>query len=165
MAVCWKKAILLLAFRLCCFTLCRLDCLCSFPVWCLGQDVKFDYTGSRSLPFHLLGIIASLLLFLPVIVSCLLLLVFLHSFSSVFVLFSLSGFFLPSSFHFLYPISCIPFSTSFSHPPPMPCVHLRFPDLLSLILCFPLLTPHSFIATIPVPFPNVHVVVLGKHLL
>ena len=26
----------LLAFRLCCFTLCCLDSLCSFPIWCLG---------------------------------------------------------------------------------------------------------------------------------
>ena len=36
----------LLAFRLYCITLCRLNCLCSFPVWCLGKDVGFDCIGS-----------------------------------------------------------------------------------------------------------------------
>ena len=29
----------LLAFRLCCFILCRLDFLCSFSIWCLGKEV------------------------------------------------------------------------------------------------------------------------------
>ena len=42
------------ALRLCCFTLCCLNRLYSFPVWCLGQDVKFDCIGSWSLHFHLL---------------------------------------------------------------------------------------------------------------
>ena len=28
--------------------------MCPFPVWCLGQDVKFDCIGSWSLPFYLL---------------------------------------------------------------------------------------------------------------
>ena len=41
------------AFRSCCFTLCRLNCMCSFPVWSLGQDVEFDCIGS-SLSFRLL---------------------------------------------------------------------------------------------------------------
>ena len=40
-AIYWESAVLL-AFRLCCFTLCRLKCLCSSPIWCLGQDVEFD---------------------------------------------------------------------------------------------------------------------------
>ena len=31
-------------------------CLCSFPVWCLGQDVEFDCIGGCSLPFHLFHI-------------------------------------------------------------------------------------------------------------
>ena len=26
--------------------LCRLDCLCSFPVWCQGKVVEFDRIGS-----------------------------------------------------------------------------------------------------------------------
>ena len=29
--------------------LCHLNCMCSFPVWCLGQDVVFDCVGSWSL--------------------------------------------------------------------------------------------------------------------
>ena len=29
-----------------CFILCSLNCLYSFPVWCLGQDVAFDCIGS-----------------------------------------------------------------------------------------------------------------------
>ena len=33
------------------FILCRLSCICSFPVWCLGLDVVFDSIGSWSLPF------------------------------------------------------------------------------------------------------------------
>ena len=28
------------------FILCRLSCMCSFPVWCLGLDVVFDSIGS-----------------------------------------------------------------------------------------------------------------------
>ena len=51
MAICWESAVLL-DFSLCCFILCRL--VCSFPVWCLGQDVEFDCIGSWTLPFHLL---------------------------------------------------------------------------------------------------------------
>ena len=35
-AIC-LKGFVLLAFRLCCFPLCRLNCLCWFPVWCLGR--------------------------------------------------------------------------------------------------------------------------------
>ena len=35
------------------FSICCLDCLCSFAVWCLGKDVEFDCIGSWSLPFHL----------------------------------------------------------------------------------------------------------------
>ena len=31
-----------------------INCLCSFPVWCLGQDVEFDCICSCQLPFHLL---------------------------------------------------------------------------------------------------------------
>ena len=52
MGICWERADLL-AFRLCCFILCRLDLLCSFPVWCLRKEVEFDCLGSWSLPFHL----------------------------------------------------------------------------------------------------------------
>ena len=33
----------LLAFLIYCLTLCRLKCLCFFPVWCLGKDVGFDF--------------------------------------------------------------------------------------------------------------------------
>ena len=36
------------------FSLCRLDCLCSFPVWCLEKDEELNCIGSWSLPFHLL---------------------------------------------------------------------------------------------------------------
>ena len=53
MVICWERAVFL-AFRLWCFTLCRLNCLCSLPVWCLGQDVEFDCIGSWLLRFHLL---------------------------------------------------------------------------------------------------------------
>ena len=41
----------LFAFGLNCFTLCRLNCLCSFQYGVLGQDVGFE---SRSLLSHLL---------------------------------------------------------------------------------------------------------------
>ena len=34
--------------------LCRLNCVCSFSIWYLRQDVEFDCIGSWSLPFHLL---------------------------------------------------------------------------------------------------------------
>ena len=34
--------------------LCRLNCLCFFPVWCLEHDVELDCIGSSSLHFHLL---------------------------------------------------------------------------------------------------------------
>ena len=40
-AICWERAVLL-AFHLCCFILCLLNCLYSFPVWSLWQDVEFD---------------------------------------------------------------------------------------------------------------------------
>ena len=30
------------------------NCLCSFSVWCRGQNVEFDCIGFWSLPFHLL---------------------------------------------------------------------------------------------------------------
>ena len=36
------------------FILCCLNCMCPFPIWCLGQDVEFDCIGSWALPFHLL---------------------------------------------------------------------------------------------------------------
>ena len=36
----------LLAFRFCCFTLCRLYFLCSFSVWCLGKEVEFNCIAS-----------------------------------------------------------------------------------------------------------------------
>ena len=39
--ICRERADLL-AFRLCCFTLSRLDVLYSFRVWCLGKEVEFD---------------------------------------------------------------------------------------------------------------------------
>ena len=48
MVICWERADPL-AFRWCCFILCRLHCL-YFPFWCLGQDVQFDCIGSWSLP-------------------------------------------------------------------------------------------------------------------
>ena len=38
--ICWERADLL-ALRLCCF-----NCLCSFPIWCLGKDVEFDCIDS-----------------------------------------------------------------------------------------------------------------------
>ena len=38
-----------------CFTLCRLDRVCSFPVRYLGKGVEFDCIGSWSLPLHLLS--------------------------------------------------------------------------------------------------------------
>ena len=38
------------------FILCRLSCMCSFPVWCLGLDVLFDSIGSWSLLFSTLFI-------------------------------------------------------------------------------------------------------------
>ena len=53
MAFCWERAVLL-AFRLWCFILCCLNCLCSFPVWCLEPDVEYDCIGSWLLSFHLL---------------------------------------------------------------------------------------------------------------
>ena len=39
---------------------CSLKGMCSFPIWCLGQDVEFDCIGSWSLPFHLLWFCVSL---------------------------------------------------------------------------------------------------------
>ena len=47
MAICLERAVLL-AFRLCYFTLCRLNYLCSFTVWCLGKDVDFDIEHSMT---------------------------------------------------------------------------------------------------------------------
>ena len=44
-----RERAVLLAFRLFCFTLCRLKYL----YWCLGHDVKFSVIDSWSLPFHL----------------------------------------------------------------------------------------------------------------
>ena len=38
------------------FILCRLSCMCSFPVWCLGLDVVFDSIGPWSLLFSTLFI-------------------------------------------------------------------------------------------------------------
>ena len=35
------------------YTLCRSMCLCSFPVWCLGQNVEFVSISSSSFSFHL----------------------------------------------------------------------------------------------------------------
>ena len=35
------------------FILCRLNCTCSFPVWCLGQDVEFVSTGPDHCPFFI----------------------------------------------------------------------------------------------------------------
>ena len=44
-----------LGFSLLLFSfLCRLNCRCPFPVWCLGQDVEFDCIGNR--PDHCLFI-------------------------------------------------------------------------------------------------------------
>ena len=48
--MCWKRTVLL-AFRSCCFTLSRLYCLCSLPVWRVGKDVIFDCIGAWSLLF------------------------------------------------------------------------------------------------------------------
>ena len=28
------------------FSLCRLYCMCSFPIWCLGEDTELDITGA-----------------------------------------------------------------------------------------------------------------------
>ena len=53
MDVCWERADLL-AFRFCCFTLCCLDILGSFPILCLGKEAEFDIIGSWSLSFNLL---------------------------------------------------------------------------------------------------------------
>ena len=47
----WERGDLL-AFRLCCFTLCRLDVLCSFSVWCLGRM----WNSIVSVPDHCLFI-------------------------------------------------------------------------------------------------------------
>ena len=44
----------LLVFCLYCITFCCLNCLCSFPVWCLGKAVGFDCIGSWSSLSHLL---------------------------------------------------------------------------------------------------------------
>ena len=38
--ICWERAVLF-SFRLYCFTLCHLNCLYSFPVWCQGRDLEF----------------------------------------------------------------------------------------------------------------------------
>ena len=45
-----------MAFCSFCIFLCYLNCMCSFPIWYMGQDVVFDCIGSWSLPFHLLCI-------------------------------------------------------------------------------------------------------------
>ena len=76
MAICWERGVrVLFAFCFCRYTgmpsalkiitsgvrycsccsyFMRLNCICCFPIWCLGQDVEFGYIGSWSLPFHLL---------------------------------------------------------------------------------------------------------------
>ena len=36
--------------------LCRLSCMCSYPVWCLGLDVVFDSIGSDHYLFSTLSI-------------------------------------------------------------------------------------------------------------
>ena len=59
MDICWERTDLL-AFRLCCLTLCCLDFLGSFPVWWLGKEVEFDCIDSWSLPFNLLSYCALL---------------------------------------------------------------------------------------------------------
>ena len=41
MAICLDRAVRLV-FRIWCVTLCRLSCLQSVPIWCLGHDVEFD---------------------------------------------------------------------------------------------------------------------------
>ena len=61
MANCWERAVLL-AFRLCCFTLCCLNCLYrySFPLWRRGQqDVELDYIACTKIT----AIISSKLLY------------------------------------------------------------------------------------------------------
>ena len=49
----WERADLL-AFRLCCFTLFRLDVLCSSPVRFLKTEMEIELIGSYSLPCYLL---------------------------------------------------------------------------------------------------------------
>ena len=46
--------VVFLAFRLCGFSLCRLNCLPFFLVWCMWQDAECDCIGSWSLPFRLI---------------------------------------------------------------------------------------------------------------
>ena len=40
-----------------CHTRCPFLVFCSLPVWCLWQDVEFDWIGSWSFPSHLLSVI------------------------------------------------------------------------------------------------------------
>ena len=40
--------------------------MCPFLVWCLGQDVEFDYIGSWSLPFYILSKLTSKYIKTPV---------------------------------------------------------------------------------------------------
>ena len=44
----WERAVLLAFHSCCCFILCSLNCMCPFPIWCLGKDVKFNFIGSWS---------------------------------------------------------------------------------------------------------------------
>ena len=46
MASAEKEQSLCLSARVVQFILCRLNCMCSFPVRCLGQDVEFDFISS-----------------------------------------------------------------------------------------------------------------------
>ena len=52
MDFCWERAGLLVCRQ--CSVFFIQSCLCSFPLWCLGNYVEFDCIGSWSLPFHLL---------------------------------------------------------------------------------------------------------------
>ena len=47
--IAWWTIAAILPFRFRCFTLYRLNCLCSIPVWCLEKDEEFDWIGSWSL--------------------------------------------------------------------------------------------------------------------
>ena len=52
-SIVWRPVLaVLLTFHLRCLTLCHLNGLCSFPIWCLGHDVEFDV----SVPDHFLFI-------------------------------------------------------------------------------------------------------------
>ena len=42
----WERAVFL-AFRLCCFTLCSLNCPCSFPIWASPRDSLSSWFATR----------------------------------------------------------------------------------------------------------------------